>query len=225
MVDHLLRSKGYESFLPVYASRRKWSDRYKVIEVPLLPGYTFCRLDVERRFRVLITPGVIGAVGVAGKPQAISEEEIATLKAIIRSGFPASPWPFLERGQPIRIVNGPLAGLEGRFLRLNTRRRLVVSVPLLQRSVAVDIQEELVEPLRPLVRVLPVSAFAAFAESHPRELLAGTPVRVRTFIAPENSTEPVLSRRSQGLSRDLAGLPAAASSNHELIADGEAAVS
>jgi transcription antitermination factor NusG len=125
----------------------------KTIDLPLLPGYTFCRLDVQHRLHVLLTPGVAGVVGIGGRPEPVSEEEVNGLKAIIRSGFPASPWPFLQKGQPIRIVHGPLTGLEGQLVRVNTRQRLIVSVVLLQRSVAVDIEEDWAEPIRPYLRM------------------------------------------------------------------------
>jgi transcription antitermination factor NusG len=164
LVDHILRAKGYESFLPVYGSRRRWSDRVKLVEVPLLPGYTFCRLCVKERLNVLLTPGVVSVVSIGGRPEPVSEGEISALKAIIRSGFPASPWPFLQRGQPIRIVRGPLRGLEGQLLRVKTGYLLVVSVVLLQRSVAVDIQEDWAEPVRPLLRVSPLPTIQPGAE-------------------------------------------------------------
>lgn len=143
----VLRSKGFEDFSPLYRSRRNWSDRVKEIELPLFPGYLFCRFNPLDRFPVLSTPGVVSVVGIGKVPQPVEEHEIEQIQSILASGIPAQPWPFLTIGQKVRISNGSLAGLEGLLVNIKNGFRLVVSVTLLQRSVAVEIDRESVEPV------------------------------------------------------------------------------
>jgi transcription antitermination factor NusG len=139
----MLRGKGYEEFLPVYRSSRCWSDRVKLLDLPLFPGYLFCRLDVNGRLLpILTTLGVICIVGAGKTPVAVSEDEIAVVQAVIRSGLPAQPWPFLKVGGRVYIERGPLAGIEGIVTNTDKKFRLVVSLTLLQRSVAVEIDRD-----------------------------------------------------------------------------------
>jgi transcription antitermination factor NusG len=147
MVAQALAGKGYEEFLPLYRCRRRWSDRIKELELPLFPGYVFCRFDVEQRLPILVTPGVQHIVGIGKVPLPVEEAEIAAIQSIVRTGLPAEPWPFLQVGQRVRIVSGPLEGLEGLLLAVKKPYRLVVSVTLLQRSVAVEIDSVWVTPL------------------------------------------------------------------------------
>ncbi len=146
VVAHL-DGKGYESFLPLYKSRRRWSDRFMEIEQPLFPGYVFCRFDPLNRFPILVTPGVILIVGLGKTPVPVQETEIAAIQAAVKSGLPSQRWPFLQIGQRVRIENGPLCGLDGILLDFKGRHRLVLSVTLLQRSVAVEIEHASVTPL------------------------------------------------------------------------------
>jgi transcription antitermination factor NusG len=143
-----LRGKGYEEFLPLYRSRRRWSDRIKQLELPLFPGYLFCRFDVtDRLMPILTTPGVIGIVSAGKTPVPVDDEEIEAVRAILRSGFAAQPWPFLRVGSKVYIEGGPLAGLEGIVTDTDKIYRLVVSVSLLQRSVAVEIDRAWARPV------------------------------------------------------------------------------
>ena len=143
-----LRGKGYEEFLPLYRSRRWWSDRIKQLELPLFPGYLFCRFDVSHRLMpILTTPGVIGIVGAGKTPVPVDDEEIEAIRAILRSGLAAQPWPFLRVGSKVYIERGPLAGMEGIVIDTDKIYRLVVSVSLLQRSVAVEIEREWARPI------------------------------------------------------------------------------
>lgn len=144
-----LRGKGYEEFLPLYRSRRRWSDRVKQLDLPLFPGYLFCRFDVNSRLPILTTPGVVSIVGAGKTPVAVSDDEIAAVQAIVRSGLAAVPWPCLTVGSRILIERGPLAGLEGIALDVDRKYRLVVSVSMLQRSVAVEIDREWARPILP----------------------------------------------------------------------------
>lgn len=139
----LLRGKGYEEFFPSYRSRRRWSDRVKELDLPLFPGYVFCRLDVrDRLLPVLTTPGVISIIGLGKTPVPIDDAEIQAVRAILCSGLAAQPWPFLAVGSSVCIEHGPLAGLQGIVTNADKVHRLVVSVSLLQRSVAVEIDRD-----------------------------------------------------------------------------------
>lgn len=145
-VAEILKGKGYEGFLPTYRTSRKWSDRYKELELPLFPGYVFCRFDPLRRLPILTTPGVILVVGNGRVPIPVEDSEIEALKRISRSHLQAEPWPYLQVGQRVLIEGGSLAGLEGILQDVRKSCRLVVSVNLLQRSVAVEVDRSWVRP-------------------------------------------------------------------------------
>jgi transcription antitermination factor NusG len=147
LVASHLSARGFELFLPLYLSSRKWSDRVKEVSLPLFPGYVFCRLDVNNRFPVLSAPGVNSIVGIGKIPIALDENEIAAIQAMVKSGLPSQPWPFLKVGQAVRIEHGPLCGMEGILMDFKGRHRLVLSVTLLQRSVAVEVENGWVKPL------------------------------------------------------------------------------
>jgi transcription antitermination factor NusG len=142
-----LQSKGYEPFLPVYTCRRRWADRIKKIELPLFPGYLFCRFDVLNRLPILVTPGIVQVVGSGKRPIPIEDSEITAIQAVVQSGLARQPWPFLQLGQRVRIACGPLGGHEGILLNVKGNHRLVLSVSLLRRSVAVEIDSAWVSPV------------------------------------------------------------------------------
>jgi transcription antitermination factor NusG len=142
-----LREKGYPEFVPRYRTRRIWSDRVKEIEMPLFPGYVFCRFDASDPYRVLNSPGVVHVVSAGKVPLAVDDREIGAIQAICRSGVTAQPWPFLQVGRRIIVERGPLAGTEGIVVELKNEYRLVASISLLQRSVATEIDREWVRPL------------------------------------------------------------------------------
>ena len=138
-VATILQGKGYESFLPQYKCRRRWSDRIKEVELPLFPGYLFCRFDIQHRLPILKTPGVLQVVGIGKIPVAIDQSELSAIQTLVNSGLPSQPWSFLQIGERVTIEYGALSGLEGILLDFKGRHRLVLSVTLLQRSVAVEI--------------------------------------------------------------------------------------
>ena len=150
VIASTLLNKGYEGFLPLYRHRSRWSDRMKEVQLPLFSGYLFCRLDLNRRLPVLITPGVMHIVGIGKIPHPVDEFEIAALQSIVVSGLQAEPRSYLSIGERVRIELGPLAGTEGILTSLKGSSRLVVSVNLLQRSVSVEIDESWVVPVDPL---------------------------------------------------------------------------
>ena len=153
-VAAVLAGKGYEWFLPEYKSRRVWSDRIKEIQLPLFPGYVFCRFDPHRRLPIVTIPGFVSIVGIGKSPIPIDDAEIVGIQAAVRSALPSQPWPFLQIGQRVRIKYGPLCDLEGILLDFRGQSRLVLSVTLLQRSVAVNMDAAWVTPIPPKARVL-----------------------------------------------------------------------
>jgi transcription antitermination factor NusG len=149
VVARALRNKGYEEFLPLYRYKRRWSDRFKEIESPLFPGYVFCRFDVHNRLPILVTPGVVLIVGIGKIPLPVDDDEIAALQTVVKSGLQAQPWPFLKIGQRVRIERGSLEGVEGILVAIKRPYRLVISITLLQRSVAVEIEHDWASPVGP----------------------------------------------------------------------------
>jgi len=147
VVDKALQHKGYLTCAPTYRLKRKRSDRTEVIETPLFPCYVFCHFDPTHRLPVLTTPGVLRAVGAGNIPEPVDEGEIGSLQALVKSRHDVSPWPFLAAGQKVRIEAGPLVGAEGILLEVKYNRHLVVSVSLLQRSVAVRVDQDSVVPV------------------------------------------------------------------------------
>ncbi|HEV3042191.1 MAG TPA: UpxY family transcription antiterminator [Candidatus Angelobacter sp.] len=138
----ILRSKGYEEFLPVYTVKRKWSDRTKKIVAPLFSGYVFCRMDSSINFPMVTTPGVIRIVGTRRGIGFIEDEEIETIRMAERSGREVEPWTYFQVGDRVQINEGPLTGLQGILVACRNKRRLVVSVSLIQSSMAIEVGEE-----------------------------------------------------------------------------------
>ena len=147
MVANGIRYKGFEEFLPLYRSSHRWSDRIKPVELPLFPGYVFCRLDPRHRLAVLTIPGVLDFVGIGRAPMPIEDAEIAAIQQLVHSPVPAEPWEYLDRGQLVRVEAGPLAGFEGILIESRNQCRVAVSVTILKRSVAVEIERDWIKPL------------------------------------------------------------------------------
>ncbi len=147
LVARHLRVRGLEAFTPFYRQQHRWSDRFREIELPLFPGYVFCQFNPLNRLAVLTVPGVVHVVGTGKRLVPIDEEEIAAIQAAVKSGFSTKPWPFVEIGQRVRIEYGSLCGIEGILLGFRGHHRIVLSITLLQRSVAVEINGEWARPL------------------------------------------------------------------------------
>lgn len=154
VVARNLKGKGYEEFLPLYRRTNRWSDRTKQIELPLFPGYLFCRFSPVHRLPILTTPGVNAIVGLGKAIMPVEERELDNIRSILKSDSHCEPWPFLEVGQRVRVQHGPLAGTEGIVTMLKNTCRLVISVHLLQRSVAVEIDRDCLQHLGPAVAVV-----------------------------------------------------------------------
>jgi transcription antitermination factor NusG len=163
LVASMLTGKGYPQFLPTYRKLSRWSDRKKNIELPLFPGYVFSHFDVTHRLPVLTIPGVVHIVGAGHKPEAIPDEEIHAVQRFVSSGFAVEPWPFLHVGESVVVESGSLAGLEGILTQVKNQYRLVVSLTLLQRSVAVEMDRDCVRPVRRIARVQPAQQLSATA--------------------------------------------------------------
>jgi transcription antitermination factor NusG len=155
-----LSAKGYELFLPLYTCRKRWSDRIKKIELPLFPGYLFCRFDPYDRLPILKTPWLLRIVGFNHIPAPVDEEEIGSVRILVASGAAAQPWPFARVGERVRIESGPFRGVIGVLTQIKGNNKLVVSITLLQRSVAVEVDSALVAP----ERSLPINRVNALAE-------------------------------------------------------------
>jgi transcription antitermination factor NusG len=147
LVYRVLEDKGYELFLPMYSEQRRWSDRVKQINIPLFPGYVFCRLDSHNRLPILQSSGVVQIVGNGNLPIPIAEEEIEAVKNVLKSNLPYIPWPSLVPGHRVVVDRGPLMGMQGVLLRVKHGYRLVVSINMLQRAVAVELDASWVRPL------------------------------------------------------------------------------
>ena len=142
-----LGAREVEHFLPLYASLRRWKDRRVELTLPLFPGYVFVRMVLRERLRVLQIPGVAHLVGFGEGPTAVPEEEIERLRTSLARGVRAEPHPFLTAGRRVRVRSGPLEGLQGILLKRKSRVRLVVSVELIQRAMAVEMDEADLEPM------------------------------------------------------------------------------
>lgn len=144
-----LDCRGIRCFLPLYKTRRQWTDRVKVIELPLFSGYVFCHLQEPRFLPILETPGVVQVVGTGAKPVPVEAHEMDALHKIVGSGKESQPWPYLTAGQRVRMRAGALKDMEGILTNTDGRDRVVVNIELLQRSVAVSIERLDLEPVWP----------------------------------------------------------------------------
>jgi transcription antitermination factor NusG len=142
-----LRVAGVDASLPLYRDRRRWSDRIQEVTLPLFPGYVFSRFSYDSRVRVLRIPSVRSIVGSGRDPAPIPDSEIAAVESMVSSGLPIKPWPFLKIGQTVRVVSGPLRGLEGILVEFRKTWQVVVSVELLHRSVAAEVDRDAVVPV------------------------------------------------------------------------------
>lgn len=137
-----LRARGYDVLSPSYHERRRWSDRIKVVERALFAGYIFCRTAPTVTAKIVTTPGVIRIVGNRNGPLAVKPDEIEAIQRIVDTERPAEPFEYLRHGDRVRVERGPLRDLEGIVVMVRNRHRLIVSVSLLQRSVAVEIDPD-----------------------------------------------------------------------------------
>jgi transcription antitermination factor NusG len=144
-----LLEKGISAFLPVVSATRQWSDRRRVVELPLFSQYVFVRIaqNLTTRVSVLRTNGVTDFVGPRGIGAPIPDQEIERVQRVVAHGVSVSPHPFLNVGNHVRIRGGALDGLQGILTAVNGDQTLVLSVKLIQRSLAIRIAGFAVEPV------------------------------------------------------------------------------
>lgn len=142
-----LDAAGIEVLLPTHKLRRKWSDRYKIIEEPLFKNYLFVNVEPESRRRCLRPYGAVQFVSFEGQPAIIPPEQIEAIRKLLASDVPRNPYPYLKTGRKVRVKYGPLEGCEGILVRKKDVARLVLSIHILQRSVVAEIDAAWVEPI------------------------------------------------------------------------------
>lgn len=148
-VTEMLQAKGYEVFLPLYDSVRRWRDRRKLLSLPLFPGYVFVRGCTTRRLGIVSTPGVHMVLSRGEAAAVIPEEEIQAIRRTIEGKFAVEPHPYLKCGDRVRVTRGSLEGVEGILIRKKNIFRLVLSVDMLAQSVSIEIDATAVRPVPP----------------------------------------------------------------------------
>ena len=166
VVADMLMAKGFEVFLPLYESVRRWKDRSKVLSLPLFPCYVFVRGGLNRRLQVVTTPGVHMILNHGENVATIPEDEIQAIRLTVEGHFRVEPYPFLKCGERVRVTRGTLAGVEGVLVRKKNMYRLVLSVEMLAQSVAVEINGADVEPVQARTQCLPQQNLRAIYAAH-----------------------------------------------------------
>jgi transcription antitermination factor NusG len=161
-VAQSLTGRGFETFLPTYTTVRGWTDRKKMLSLPLFPCYVFVRTNLQRRSEVVSTPSVHSMVMFAGRPAPVPDLELEAIRRAVESGLPVVPHPFLQCGDWVRVTSGPLIDVEGILIRRKTSSRLVLSTELVGRSIALEIDAFSVEPIQRRSERLPLQT-----EQHP----------------------------------------------------------
>jgi transcription termination/antitermination protein NusG len=146
VADHLAR-RQIEAFLPLREVLSRWKDRRKLVQLPLFPGYVFVRTALTHKRDVVGADGVVSMVSFRGTPAAVPDEQIEAVREICLTKLPCDPYPYLTEGRWVRIIRGPLTGLTGILVRKKGKHRLVVSVDILQQSVAVEIDADSAIPV------------------------------------------------------------------------------
>ena len=177
-VAEMLSNKGFDVFLPLYDSMRRWKDRNKLLSLPLFPGYVFVRGGLSRRLHVVSTPGVHMILSRGEQVAIIPDAEIQAIRTAVDGHYRVEPHPFLKCGDRVRVVRGSLEGVEGILARKKNYIRLVLSVEMLAQSVAVEVNASDVEPVSlprytAATAVLPSEATANLSQSLARIGRAG----------------------------------------------------
>jgi transcription antitermination factor NusG len=161
VVAQILNNKGFETLLPLYSAAHRWKDRTKLLSLPLFPCYVFVHGGLDRRLDIVTTPGIYALVSNAGLPAAIPPVEIDAIRRAVESGYHVEPHPLLKCGAWVRVKCGPLEGIEGILERKKNLHRLVLSVEMLGKAVAVEVDGFQVERLSPDRRSLPIPCVPA----------------------------------------------------------------
>ena len=137
-VAAMLEYRGVEHYLPLYEAVHRWKDRNARVQLPLFPSYVFVYLNLQDRMRALTIPGVIRVVG-SPRPEPLAFEEVEAIRNYLSCQLPVEPYPYLVKGTCVRIVGGPLTGMQGAVLRRKSTCRMVISLDLIQRSIIVEV--------------------------------------------------------------------------------------
>lgn len=140
-VAEQISRRNFSCFLPLYRTVRRWKDRRKELELALFPGYVFVRMSLQHKLKVLELPGVVNLVSFNGQPAVLPANEIEALRDRLSKSLKVEPHPYLRRGRRVRVRTGALEGLEGIVVRRKDRCRVVFSIDLIQRSLAVEVDE------------------------------------------------------------------------------------
>jgi transcription antitermination factor NusG len=145
----VLEAAGVDHFLPLHTEKRKWSDRMQTVSLPLFPGYLFVHIDIAGPSKLVVqkTPGIVRLVGDQTGPLAIPEAEIENIQSLVAGELEVTPYPFLSEGDRVRVIRGPLLGMEGTLVRLGTKTQIVISIQIIHRSLAVTISARDIEPV------------------------------------------------------------------------------
>jgi|SoimicMinimDraft_17_1059745.scaffolds.fasta_scaffold03571_2 transcription antitermination factor NusG len=146
-VTQILNNKGFDTFLPLYQTVKRWSDRNKTVSLPLFPGYVFVSRIEQRQYDVLNTHGVASIVSIAGAPAPISDDEIETIRRAANNSARVEPHPYLKVGDEVCIRSGPLTGTSGFLIRKKDSFRLVVCIEILGRAASVEIDAMDLDPI------------------------------------------------------------------------------
>jgi len=132
--------RGVEHFLPLYETIHRWNNGRHRVQLPLFPGYIFVRIALRDRLRVIDVPGFVRLVGFNSLPHPLPEADINRMKEALNKGVLAEPYPYLTVGTRVEIRNGPMQGMTGILLRRQNKCRVVISVDLIMRSMAVEVE-------------------------------------------------------------------------------------
>jgi len=145
LVQHELHKKGIQSFLPLRRIIRNWSDRRKLIEMPLFSSYIFIHTPLSERLNVLTTTGVVRFLGLPSRPVPIRESDIQAVRRFVEQEIDVDPFPYLKEGMKVYVKSGPFKGIEGFIVRKDNHCRLVVSLDVLMQSISVEIDQACIE--------------------------------------------------------------------------------
>jgi transcription antitermination factor NusG len=141
-----IEQRSISCFLPLYRSVRRWKDRSVELELALFPSYVFVRVALQDKLEVLRLPGVVRLVTFNGRPAVLPDAELESLRRGVAARARMMPHPYLQVGSRVRLTSGPMAGLEGILRRRKEGLRLVISIEMLMRAVAVEVDEADVTP-------------------------------------------------------------------------------
>jgi transcription antitermination factor NusG len=148
----MLEVLGVSHFLPLKSELRQWSDRKQTVYVPLFSGYLFVQMNLSKDSRLQVlkaVPGIVGFVGNSAGPSPIPNQQIEDIRTVLTRGIECSVLPLLNEGEPVRVVRGPLSGVEGSIIRSNSTSRMLISIAMIHKTIAVSVSRDDVVPIVP----------------------------------------------------------------------------